>query len=63
MNITYPPEESGEAVVVSIRLYNADEYRTLFEEAGLVLEQVYGGHFQPFTADSLRMILIARKPE
>jgi len=63
MNITYPPEEGGEAVVVSIRIYDVDEYRALFEEAGLVLEQVFAEHFQPFTSDAMRMILIARKPE
>ena len=62
MNITYPPEGGEEAVVVSIRIYDLEEYRALFREAGLVLEQAFGEHFRPLTPDSLRMILIARKP-
>ncbi len=32
------------------------------QEAGLVLEQSFGEHFQPLTGDSMRMILVARKP-
>ena len=62
MNITYPPEGEGEAVVVSIRIYDLEEYRALFQEAGLVLEESFGEHFRPLTQDSMRMILVARKP-
>ncbi len=63
MSIPHPSERDAEATYASAHICVADEYRRLLEGAGLVLEQVFAEHFQPFTADSERMILIARKPE
>lgn len=45
-----------------IRLYSATEVRDLLLQAGLALEQVYGGwEGQPLSTESRRMIIIARK--
>lgn len=63
MIITYPPQNDQEEVIVSVRIYEVEEYRQLFEEAGLILEEAFGEHFTPLTSDSLRIILIARKPD
>lgn len=45
-----------------IRLYNATEIRDLLHQAGMELEQIYGGwDAQPLSTESRRMIIIARK--
>lgn len=45
-----------------VRLYSATEVRDLLRQAGLELEQVYGGwEGQPLSTESRRMIIIARK--
>jgi SAM-dependent methyltransferase len=46
----------------SVRLYNACEARDLLRQAGLELEQIYGGwEAQPLSTESRRMVIIARK--
>jgi hypothetical protein len=46
-----------------IRLYNINEIRDLLKQAGLQLNQVYGGwDGQPVSPETRRMIIIGRKP-
>lgn len=46
----------------SIRLYNATEIRELLGRAGLAVHQVYNGwEGTPLSADSRRMVIVARK--
>jgi SAM-dependent methyltransferase len=46
----------------SIRLYNAQEIRTLLGGAGLEIDRMLGGDGQPLSASSQRLLVIARKP-
>ena len=47
----------------SIRLYNLSEIRFLLNKVGLEIYKVYSDfNSQPFTSDSKRMVIIARKP-
>jgi SAM-dependent methyltransferase len=46
-----------------IRLYNPSEIRELLNKAGLVLETMLGGYDgQPVSAESRRMVVVAKKP-
>jgi len=45
-----------------VRLYNPTEIRDLLRNAGLTIYKIYGGwDAKPFTTDSKRMIIIAKK--
>ena len=57
----YPPTDKEEEILGAFRLYSPDEFRTLFEEAGLKLEAKYSESFTKFSPDSKRFILVARK--
>ena len=46
----------------SIRLYNASEIRHLLDRAGLADCKLLGEDGRPLSADSRRMVVIARKP-
>ena len=46
----------------SIRLYNATEVRYLLNRAGLVDYRLLGEDDQPLSANSRRMLVIAKKP-
>jgi hypothetical protein len=58
------PDENGRSVrvVSGVRLYSLSEYRLLFRQAGLELEQVYDEVLGSFAEHSRRMILVGRKP-
>jgi hypothetical protein len=46
----------------SIRLYNAQEIKALFGRVGLEVDKLLGDDGQPLSAQSRRLIVIARKP-
>lgn len=47
----------------AIRIYNPSEMRQMLERAGLEVQAMYGGFDgQPVSADSRRLVVLARKP-
>ena len=57
----YPPTDKEEEVLGIFRLYSPEEFQALFEGAGLNLEARYSESFTPYSPDSKRFILVARK--
>lgn len=60
-SVTFPATEFRGPVSASIRIYTPEEYREMLTSAGFTDIAFYGQGFTPYTAESTRLIIEAKK--
>ena len=60
--VVFPATDYRGPVVASVRIYKTEEFEAMIKEAGLELVGFFFFFFTPFTRQSQRLIVMAKKP-